>query len=328
MKKMDSILKKMDSILIVLFLLFSGSMLFAGGREEEPRRVVLWTFVMALEEWVEREGDIEKKFNIDLVVEFYWPDVFIQRLKAVMMNGDGVPDIIEWWIGDNRILSEDPDKCLVLPLDDYVEHSEVFQNVVPGRVSWVTYGDHVYGLPHDTHPVVLIYNDTIWKSVGVNVAEIKTWDEFFEASSLLTAEKEDGRPLRYALPYNNDGLENTMFIIWQQSGAQFLDENGKPNFTSPEFTTFVEKWLDWVETGAFCMWDWGNFWILLKDGTLCSYVSPDWWVSQVNAAVEEGTYEWRVRDLPLYDEGGPNTSSWGGIFLAIPKGTSMRKVNS
>jgi ABC-type glycerol-3-phosphate transport system substrate-binding protein len=62
--------------------------------------------------------------------------------------------------------------------------------------------------------VVLIYNDTIWKSVGVDIAEIKTWDEFFEASSLLTAEKEDGKPLHYALPYSNYGLSDTMFMIW------------------------------------------------------------------------------------------------------------------
>jgi ABC-type glycerol-3-phosphate transport system substrate-binding protein len=41
----------------------------------------------------------------------------------------------------------------------------------------------------------------------------------------------------------------------------------------------------------------------------------------VNCAAADGIYVWKIRDIPLYDEGGPNTSSWGGIFLAIPKGT-------
>jgi arabinosaccharide transport system substrate-binding protein len=314
-------MKKM--ILIILLLLFAGSFLFAGGQEEapeEPRRVLLWTFGMA-NEWYYREEEIEERFNIILDIERVPQGNFVQKLRAVIEDGEGVPDIIEWGIEDNRILSEDPDKCLVLPLDDYVKDSEFFQYVVPGRVSWLTYGGHIYGLPHDTHPVVLIYNDTIWKSAGIDVAEIKTWDEFFEASRLLTAEQEDGKPLHYALPWGNDGLGNTMFMIWQQTGAQILNENGKPNFTSPEFTAFVKKWLEWVDTGAFCIWDWGNFPALLYNGALCSYASPDWWVSQVNYTAADGTYEWRVRDLPLYDEGGPNTASWGGIFLAIPKGT-------
>jgi len=35
--------------------------------------------------------------------------------------------------------------------------------------------------------------------------------------------------------------------------------------------------------------------------------------------VETGKYEFRVRDLPLYKEGGPRTSSWGGSFMAITR---------
>jgi ABC-type glycerol-3-phosphate transport system substrate-binding protein len=311
---------KIGLILIGLLLLFTGSMLFAGG-QKEPRKVLFWTAAMVIHEYIEREEEIEEKFNIDLVVELVlWPN-YVEMLQEVMENGEDVPDIIEWGTWDSRIFNEDPEKSLVLPLDDYVKDSEVFPYVIPSRVSWLTYGDHVYGLPYDTYAVVLIYNDTIWKSVGIDVAEIKTWDEFFKASKLLTAEQVEGKSLHYALPYGNDGLGNTMFMIWQQTGAQILDENGKLNFTSPEFIAFVKKWFEWVETGAFCIWDWGNFGALLYNGTLCSYASPDWWVPQVNYAAECGTYEWRVMDLPLYDEGGANTSSWGGNFLAIPKGT-------
>jgi arabinosaccharide transport system substrate-binding protein len=318
---------KRIGLAVLLCFLMASIPLFATGQSdtgttEGPRKVVLWSFAPNnLEEWEEREADIEAKFGVDLVPELVAQDAFIQKLQAVMMDGEGVPDIIEWMIENNRILFADPDKCFVLPLDDYVADSDAFSKVVPGRVKWVTYGDHVYGLPHDVHPVVLIYNDTLWKSVGVDVATIETWDEFFEASKLLTEEKEGGKPLHYALPWGNDGLGNTMFMIWQQTGANILDANGNPTFTSPKFKAFVNKWLEWVDTGAFCMWDWGNFGALLMNGTLCSYTSPDWWVPQVEAAADDGTYVWKVRDLPVYSAGGPNTASWGGTFLAIPKGT-------
>jgi hypothetical protein len=70
-----------------------------------------------------RYKEIEEKFNVTIDIELVPQRDYVQMLKAVMKDGEGIPDIIEWIIEDNRILNEDPDKCLVLPLDDYVENS-------------------------------------------------------------------------------------------------------------------------------------------------------------------------------------------------------------
>jgi arabinosaccharide transport system substrate-binding protein len=310
----------MKKLLAVFGVMFFGVLLAWPTQAVAKRTVRMWSFAANnVEEWKSRKAEIETQYNINLEIELVAQNAFVQKLQAVMMDGKKVPDIIEWMIENNRILNADPKKSFVLPLDPYVSKSAVFGQVVKGRVQWVTNGGHVYGLPHDVHPVVLIYNDTLWKSVGVDVAQIKTWDEFFEKSKKLTAEKKDGKPVHYALPYGKDGLANTMFMIWQQTGSQVLDAKGNPTFTSPGFTAFVEKWLDWQKTDAFTMWDWGNFAALLANGTLASYTSPDWWIPQVDEASKK--YEFRVRNLPLYAEGGPNAASWGGSFLAIPKGT-------
>jgi arabinosaccharide transport system substrate-binding protein len=305
-----------------IFIALVAVLLVVSCKKTPPkmRTVTMWSFAENnVQEWRKREKDIEKEFNIDLQVELVAQNAFVQKLQAVMMDGKGVPDIIEWMIENNRILNADPDKAFVLPLDDYVDDSSVFGEVVEGRVAWVKYGGHVYGLPHDVHPVVLVYNDTVWKSVGVDVAKLKTWDDFFEASKKLTAQKKGGKSVHYALPYGNDGLNNTMFMVWQQTGTNILDENGKPQFTSPGFTSFVEKWVGWQNTGAFTSWDWGNFAALLANGTLCSYASPDWWIPQVDKASKK--YSFKVRRMPLYKDGGATTASWGGSFLAIPRGT-------
>ncbi|HEQ72252.1 MAG TPA: extracellular solute-binding protein, partial [Spirochaetia bacterium] len=115
---------------------------------------------------------------------------------------------------------------------------------------------------------------------------------------------------------------DTMWMIWQQSGAQIFDRNGRPDLTNPEFRKFILKWRRWEEMGVFAEWNWGNFSDLMKNGTYASYIAPDWWVFQVNAAAEEGRYRFKARALPLYTHGGPRTSSWGGTFLAIPKTAS------
>jgi len=310
----------MKRLVTVLGVLFIAALMGPLSQAEAKRTVRMWTFAENnAEEWQKREADIEAKFDIDLKIELVAQNAYVQKLQAVMMEGKKVPDIIEWMIENNRILNANPKKAFVLPLDDYVAKSKVFKDVVEGRVQWVKYGDHIYGLPHDVHPVVLVYNDTIWKSAGVDLAQVKTWDDFFEASKKLTADKKNGKPQHYALPYGKDGLANTMFMIWQQTGTQILDADGKPNFTSPEFTAFVKKWLEWQKTDAFTTWDWGNFAALLDNGTLASYTTPDWFIPKVDDASKK--YTFKVRDLPLYKEGSPTTASWGGTFLAIPRGT-------
>ncbi|MGQ9778670.1 MAG: ABC transporter substrate-binding protein [Bacillota bacterium] len=313
-------MRKLLVVVAILAVVLSLSSLGLAAKE----RVVFWSFAANnIEEWKAREADIEKKFNIDLLIEHVAQNAFVQKLQAAMMDGTA-PDIIEWLIENNQILAADPKKSLVVPLDKYVKKSAAFKNVVPGRVAWTTYGGHVYGLPHDVHPVCLIYNDKLWKDVGVDMATIETWDDFFAAAQKLCAEKKDGKPVHYALPYDPGGLGATMWMIWQQTGAQVLDKNGKPTLTSPEFKSFVEKWLGWVDLGVMCAWDWGNFGALLENGTLASYTSPDWWISQVDAASKK--WPMRVRPLPYYKKGGPRTSSWGGTFMAIPK-TSAKKAD-
>lgn len=315
----------MKKVFVFLGVLAMASLLSPFAPGAEAKRIVrMWSFAKNnVEEWKSREADIESRFDIDLEIEIVAQNAFVQKLQAVMMEGKNVPDIIEWKIESNKILNAVPKKSFVIPLDDYIVKSKVFSGVVEGRVRWVTYGGHVYGLPHDVHPVVLVYNDTLWKSVGVDVAKIKTWDEFFEQSKKLTDAKKGDKPIHYALPYGKNGLANTMFMIWQQTGSQILDANGRPDFTSPQFTAFVKKWIEWQHTDAFTTWDWGNFAALLANGTLASYVTPDWWIPQVDEAAKR--YTFKVRDLPLYTNGSPTTASWGGTFLAIPKGT--RKPN-
>lgn len=303
------------------FLVLLVLMIATLSMSSAARVVTLWSYAQNnVDEWTKRKPDIDKKFNIDLQIVLVAQNAFVQKLNAVMMDGKGVPDIIEWMIEQNMILNADAKKCQVLPLDSYVASSKVFKDVLPGRVSWVKYGTHTYGLPHDTHPVVMIYNDTLWKSVGVDLSTITTWDEFFEAAKKLTAEKADGKPVHYALPYGGT-FNDTMFMIWQQTGAQVLDKNGKPTLDTPEFKSFVSKFADWYKTGAFISWDWGGFPGLLSSGQLASYISPDWWVSQVDQAAKEGKYQFKVMKIPAYKKGGVQSCSWGGTFMAIPKGT-------
>jgi lactose/L-arabinose transport system substrate-binding protein len=306
---------KLKWIGILFILIFIVSACASLGLAE-PRLVNYWVFAPC-SEWFGSIKEVEKQCNIKINIKLVAQNSFIKKLQEAMMEGRDYPDIIEWMIENNRILSANPKVSLVAPLEKYINKSKVMKHVSPGRLSYLTYGSHIYGLPHDVHPCIFIYNEGLWKSVGVDMEAIETWDEFFAAATKLTAEQKDGKPLHYAFP-QNDGLGGTMFMIWQQSGAQFLDKNGKPCFNSPAFKEFLEKWFSWLKTGTMCSWDWGNFGSLLKSGGMASFATPDWWVSQVNDAAKTGV-QFRARPLPLYRKGSPPTASWSGSFLAICK---------
>jgi len=298
----------------VMFMTGCPSNTDGGGRT-----VLFWSFAKNnLEEWTARTDEFNKKFNIKFQGELIAQNAYLQKLQAVMGEGKGAPDVGEWLVEGNK-LSGDPKNCYAAPLDDYVKGSAVMKKVPAGRVAWTTINGHVYGLPHDVHPVIMIYNDTLWKEAGVDIAAVKTWDEFFAGAQKLAEKKEGGKPLHYALPTGDGGLTDTFFMVWQQTGAQVFDPTGKPTFTNDKFKAFVQKWLSWKDTGVFAAWDWGNFGALLKAGTLCSYTSPDWWVSQVNDAAKEGKFKFQARDLPLYEGSNARTASWGGSFLFMPK---------
>lgn len=311
-------MKKITLVLCALCALIFSS----AQAEQEIRTVTFWTFASNnCEELKRRKVEIEQKFNINLKIELMAQNTFVQKLQIAMMDQQGIPDIIEWMIESNRILSKDPEKSFVIPLNRFIARSTINNNISAGRSSLVTYGGNIYGLPHDAHPIIMVYNDTVWKNAGVDVAKIETWDEFFEKAKALRKFDENGKPKHFALPSSKGGLGDTMYMMWQQTGAQILTKDGRPNLNSFEFKNFVKKWSNWEKSGAITTWDWGNFQHLLKDGTYASYISPDWWVSQTDKAANEGKYQFKVRALPQYKKGIKTGSSWGGSFLAIPKGT-------
>lgn len=304
-------------VAIVMIALVVGLLSTAGL--SAPRTVTMWSFAENnAAEWKARKAEIDKKFNISLNIQIVAENAFVQKLQATMMDKKDFPDFIEWRIENNQVLFTDPAKSFVAPLEKYTAKSKVFPNVPAGRVAFVKYGTHVYGLPHDVHPCVMLYNDTLWKSVGVDMASVVTWDDFFAAAAKLCAEKKDGKPIHFALP-ENGALTGTMFMVMQQAGAQLLNKEGtKPQFDTPQWQAFVQKWVDWYKTGTMCSWDWGNFGAMLKNGTMASYCSPDWWVPQINDAAAAGVVI-KARPMPLYPGSKAPTASWGGTFMGIVK---------
>jgi ABC-type glycerol-3-phosphate transport system substrate-binding protein len=305
----------------VFFGIAATSLVIAGGGVEMtpetgiPDKVVVWSFAdNNFSELVAREESLEAKFGVDFEFELVAQDAMLPRLQAAMMSGEDWPDIID---GPGSAIhlyaSVNPADSVIIPLDAYIENSEIIEDVVWNRILKYQIGDHIYGLPNDIHPSVLIYNDDAWKNYGIDLDAVVTWDEFFQAATQLP----DGV---YAIAHRN--LDVVFRMMVAQSGLQVVDESGVPNVDTPEMEALLTQFMEYYALDKMMAWDWGGFWDHMEQGRLLSSVAPDWWVGTAVARLTGGSLEGSMRAIPLptVAPGAPRTAAWGGSFKAITKG--------
>ena len=133
----------MKKITLALCILCTFIFSFAQAKPQK-RTVTIWSFAANnCEEWKRRKDDIDKKFNVDLQIELVAQNRFVKKLYTAMSEDEDKPDIIEWMIENNRILSKDPEKSFVIPLNRFIARSTINNNISAGRSSLVTYGGNI-----------------------------------------------------------------------------------------------------------------------------------------------------------------------------------------
>ena len=97
----------------------------------------------------------------------------------------------------------------------------------PSFSPWTTRG-HVFGLPHDVHPVMLMYRADLTEAAGIDMAKIETWDDYFRVLRPLMVDLDgDGRSDRYLL----NSSPNSLFyheVLLLQAGGRLFDAANQP----------------------------------------------------------------------------------------------------
>ena len=97
------------------------------------------------------------------------------KLQNAIKAGSGAPDVaqIEYYAMPQFSMTDS-----LLDLSEY-GFGELEDQYTPGPWGAVTEGDAVYGLPQDSGPMALFYNEAIFKAAGIDEAP-STWEEFSE----------------------------------------------------------------------------------------------------------------------------------------------------
>jgi len=139
------------------------------------------------------------------------------RLQAAFWADLDVPDLVEVEISSAGSFFRGPMKDVgFVDLTDRIHRSGLWDGMVHARFAPYTRRGHIFGLPHDVHPVQLAYRRDIFEREGVDVGKIRTWDDFIRVGRKLTVPNQ-----RYMMELSDSDSSNLEMCLFQRGGGYF-----------------------------------------------------------------------------------------------------------
>lgn len=167
------------------------------------------------------------------------------KMFASFMAGSAEYDIVptrDDWV------AEFAPKGFLTPLDQWLT-PEIRKRYLPGSLEALSWSGKTYGAPLYVWIWQLYYNKEALSAAGYSRPP-QTWDELLDMAPKLT---KDGQ-FAWGEPWGeNYACFPFMVRLWTE-GGEFLDENGKPAFNSPEGIRALEKMIKlkpYVNPGSF-----------------------------------------------------------------------------
>lgn len=195
----------------------------------------------------------------------------------------------------------------------------------PSFAPWISRG-RIFGIPHDVHPILLVYRSDLTDAAGIDMTKVETWEEFFTALRPLMADANgDGHPDRYLMnfwPSNVALLEGLLL----QAGGGFFGANEQLVIDSEVNAHVLASLATWCGGPARVALDVPDFNAagntLRLRGTVVAALMPDWLAGRWRLDMPELAGKLRLMPMPSWERGGLRTTTYGGTMLGIPKATN------
>ena len=262
-------------------------------------------------------------YKIDLQ-QVTW-NVVTQRLQAAVWSGVALPDVVEIPIDSAGAYFRGPVEDVgFVDLTERIKKAGLLNEMVTTRFAPYSTRGHIFGLPHDVHPMMLAYNAEVFKKEGVDVEKIETWDDFIKVGQRLTKPGE-----RYMIELEEGRTAHFDPCLLQRGGGHF-DAQGNVIFDN-EIGVQTMLWFVPLVAGekriASSLAGGQVLSGALKDGYLLSVMCPDWRTKTIEKMFEgkdkkpapEMIGKFKLMPLPAVTRGARRTSTWGGTMLGITK---------
>ncbi|MBX9246608.1 sugar ABC transporter substrate-binding protein [Actinotalea ferrariae] len=296
----------------------AGEPVDTGSVLEDGGELLVWAWEPTLEQVVE---DFEAEYpNVDVeLANVGTGNDAYTALQNAIAAGSGVPDVaqVEYYALPQFAIAES--------LADLggLGASELDGTFTPGPWASVQQGDGIYGLPMDSGPMALFYNEEVFTQHGVAVPT--TWDEYVEAGRALHA----ADPEVYITSDSGDAGFTTS-MIWQAGGKPYTVDGTDVtiDFTDEGSARFAEMWQQMVDEELVSpVAGWSDEWYQgLGNGTIASLIIGAWMPANLESGVEAAAGKWRVAPMPQWEAGGSDTAENGGSALSVTAASEQQEL--
>lgn len=245
------------------------------------------------------------------------------KLDNAISAGSGAPDIaqIEYYaVGQYAI----PGKLADLSQFGAADLKDTYTTGTWNAVTLAESGK-VYGLPVDSGPMALFYNDEVYKKAGVT-APPATWEEFYEAAKKIRALG----PNSYITSDNGDaGFATSM--MWLAGAKPFGVEgqNVTIDLGDAGVVTFAEFWQKLIDEDLINtkVSGWSDDWFKgLGDGSIASLITGAWMPANLIGSAPGAAGKFRVAATPVPEAGTKANSENGGSSIAILESSQKKEA--
>ncbi|GAB3263591.1 ABC transporter substrate-binding protein [Kineosporia babensis] len=235
------------------------------------------------------------------------------KLTNAIEAGSGAPDVaqVEYYAIPQYALSES-----LLDLNSY-GLGELESSYTASTWGQVTVDGKLFGLPQDSGPMAMFYNEKSFEAAGVTEVP-KTWDEYIAAAKKVN----EYNPDWHITSDTGDGGQ-TLSMIWQAGGHPLNVDGDKINinFEDEGSKKYTAMWNQLHEADLLSdQVGWTDEWFrAMGDGSLVTLLSGAWMPGNMIANAAAGSGDWKVAPMPTYDGGTPVTAESGGSSMAVIK---------
>ena len=310
---------------LLMVALLAGAALLATSAASPPKADLVFTTFS--KEHKQAYEPIAAAFGREhgITIELQHADMraLQSRLQSGFLAGAEVPDLVELAEPAMGYFTKGPlDDIGFVDLTARIRDEGVDRMIPAGRFAMWTSRGHIFALPHDVHPVALVYRRDLVAELGIDPASLTTWDEVMRIGRRITADVDgDGVVDRYLLDLPADGDFGLRTLLLQRGGGLF-DEHGQPAFddeAAVEVCTWYARATHGRDRIAFPA-GWGQpLAKAMHDGVALFYIAPDWRTRQFELDVPDLSGKLGLMPLPAWTAGGRRTSTWGGTGISITK---------
>ena len=308
------------ALALLVLALVSGLTLALTPPPPKAATLTFWTFAKPHYEAYQRALPAFEKAHpgVKVDLQLVANNGLAQRLQAAFQADLDVPDMCEIEISSAGSFFRGPLNHIgFLDITDRIQRDGLQTKMVAARFAPYTSRGHIFGLPHDVHPVMLAYRRDILEKAGIDPASLKTWDDFIRVGQKLTIPQQ-----RYMMELTDSGSDQLEVFLFQRGGGYF-DPDGNVVFDSDIAAQTIEWYVPLV--GKHSKTKIGNSLAgstiaqgMMNDYFVC-LVAPDWRTKGIEQDITGLSGKMALMPLPAVAPGARPTSTWGGTMLGITR---------